>query len=246
MAIYLSCKTSSALNHSLHILPRILCPLLISITVALLATPAAVALSLTGQASVIDGDTIEIHGQRIRLHGIDAPESSQLCKRPSGDTWRCGQQAALALSDQIGQGPVACRQVDTDHYGRSISICTSSDQDLNEWMVREGWAVAYRRYSEDYVVNEQQAKDAAMNIWSSDFVMPWDWRRGDRIEDRQQETQHASGCAIKGNISRDGTRIYHVPGGAFYDRTRISPEQGERWFCSEAEAKAAGWRRSMR
>ena len=202
---------------------------------------------LSGVASVIDGDTLEIHGTRIRLHGIDAPESAQLCKRPSGKTWRCGQQASLALSDRLGRSPVTCRRTDTDRYGRMVAVCTEEGADINAWMVAEGWAVAYTRYSRDYAGLEARAKAAGSKIWSGAFVMPWEWRRGQRVvETRPPRDARRTGCDIKGNINRRGDRIYHLPAAHSYARTRIDEGEGERWFCSEEEARQAGWRRSGR
>ena len=114
---------------------------------------------LQGVASVIDGDTIEIHGTRIRLNGIDAPESGQLCQDARGTAWRCGQQAALALSDRIGRRQVvSCQQTDTDRYGRVVADCFVGRENLNRWMVREGWAVAYRQYSTAYIPAEDHAR----------------------------------------------------------------------------------------
>ena len=146
----------------------------------LLGSSPVCAETLKGVASVIDGDTIEIRGDRIRFHGIDSPESRQLCTEPSGVTWRCGQQAALALSDRIGRRSVSCEARDTDRYGRTIAVCTQNIEDLNRWMVLEGWAVAYLQYSQDYALAEADAQSAGRNIWSGSFVMPWDWRRGIR------------------------------------------------------------------
>ena len=120
--------------------------------------------TITGTASVIDGDTIEIHGQRIRLHGIDAPESSQLCERENGQRYRCGQVAALALSDKIGRRPVTCDDRGRDRYGRVIAVCSQSGEDLNAWMVSQGQAVAYRRYSRDYVPMEDAARNGGLGI----------------------------------------------------------------------------------
>ena len=97
---------------------------------------------IVGVASVIDGDTIEIHGQRIRLFGIDAPESSQLCVRPTGERWYCGQRASFALADRIGRATVSCQPRDFDRYGRVVAVCFKGNEDLNRWMVASGWAAA--------------------------------------------------------------------------------------------------------
>jgi endonuclease YncB( thermonuclease family) len=154
----------------------------LTLTLCLLLLPLSIsAEASTGVASVTDRDTLEIRGVRIRLHGIDAPESRQSCTRGSGDAWRCGQQAALALSDRIGRRPVSCMVRDVDRYDPAIAVCMEGGEDLNRWLVSEGWAVAYKRYSRDYVGAEDQAHRAGRNIWSGQFVMPWDWRRGQRV-----------------------------------------------------------------
>lgn len=141
------------------------------------AAPAARAQqSIVGVASVIDGDTIEVHGARIRMHGIDAPESRQECIRADGTSWRCGQQAALALSDRVGRATIRCEPRDRDRYGRVVAVCFKGTEDLNRWMVATGWVVAYRKYSLDYVADEERAKRAKLGIWSGSFEMPWDWR----------------------------------------------------------------------
>lgn len=134
---------------------------------------------LTGTASVIDGDTIEIHGQRIRLHGIDAPESSQTCLT-SGEAWRCGAQAANKLSEKINRQTVTCDKRDIDRYGRIVAVCFAGGSDLNAWLVNEGLAVAYRKYSDDYVSQESEAQVAKRGVWGSEFQMPWDWRKAKR------------------------------------------------------------------
>jgi endonuclease YncB( thermonuclease family) len=131
---------------------------------------------LVGVASVIDGDTIEIHGQRIRLHGIDAPESSQTCLDADGQKWRCGQRAALALQDLIGRRTVTCDERDVDRYGRVVGRCLVDEIDINEWLVAEGLALAYRHYSMDYVAAEATARAARRGMWAGTFEPPWDWR----------------------------------------------------------------------
>ena len=211
--------------------------------------PAAHESTISGRASVIDGDSLEIHGTRIRLFGIDAPESAQSCLR-EGIPVRCGQKSALALSDKIGTRPISCVSNGTDRYGRAVAVCRAGSTDLNKWMVSRGWAVAYRQYSSTYASEEEAAAKAKRGIWQTEFIMPWDWRRsrGSTSDIAQNAGPNSApgSCVIKGNVSASGERIYHVPGGAFYSRTFVNPIKGERWFCSEAEARAAGWRRSRR
>jgi endonuclease YncB( thermonuclease family) len=132
---------------------------------------------LAGIASVIDGDTIEIHGRRIRLWGIDAPEESQLC-RLNGKTWRCGQQSALALSSYIGLRTVSCEQRDIDRYGRAVAVCSiGQTRDLSEWLIRSGWALDYSRYSRGaYSDAQREAERTRRGMWQGQFDKPWEWR----------------------------------------------------------------------
>ena len=201
---------------------------------------------LSGIARVLDGDTIEIANQRIRLWGVDAPEGKQTCLDGSR-RWPCGRRATQALAGRIDGRSVACEERDRD--GRIIAVCRHGGRDVNAWLVREGWALAFRRYSRAYVDEETAAKAARRGLWRGKFVRPWDWRRGKRLQIANQEARSApsrdsGACNIKGNISRNsGRRIYHVPGDPDYARTRISTSHGERWFCSESEARVAGWRR---
>jgi endonuclease YncB( thermonuclease family) len=132
---------------------------------------------LAGQASVIDGDTIDIHGTRIRFSGIDAPESGQTCEA-GGTSYRCGQRAALALSDFIGNHTVSCNKIGTDRYRRVIARCFAAGIDLSSWMVLNGWAIAYRKYSMDYVADEDRARNQRVGIWAGTFVAPELWRKG--------------------------------------------------------------------
>ncbi|MCJ2108470.1 thermonuclease family protein [Methylobacterium sp. E-041] len=134
-------------------------PLLAAI-VMLQGGGAFAAEPIVGRASVTDGDTVVIQGTRIRLFGIDAPESAQVCEDAAGKEYRCGQVAALALSDRIGEAPISCEPRDTDCYGRTLAICRKSLEDLNAWMVAQGHAVAFRRYSSEYVGQEAQARAA--------------------------------------------------------------------------------------
>ena len=130
---------------------------------------------IVGSASVTDGDTIRIGKIRIRLHGIDAPETRQKCKI-DGKEWGCGSEATQALIKIIGQKVVSCNRKGVDRYKRVIGVCRVGAIDLNAWMVINGWAVAYRRYSRDYILDEQKAKESKKGIWQGHFIMPWSWR----------------------------------------------------------------------
>lgn len=147
-----------------------------AIAVCMIACSACARADLVGIASVIDGDTIEIHGQRIRLEGIDAPESGQTCTRAGGQSWRCGQAAAVALSEHIGRAVIRCEPSGADHYGRTLAACFKDAEDLNRWLVSVGLAVAYRRYSLAYVGAEEEAHRGRLGVWSGEFDMPWIWR----------------------------------------------------------------------
>ncbi len=136
----------------------------------LLATPALA--DVAGTARVIDGDTLEIHGQRIRLHGNDAPESRQLCFI-DGKRWQCGKDAANILADRIARRPVTCEDLGRDRYKRIIARCTVAGEDMGAWLVQQGLALAYRRYSVDYVHEEADAQAARRGIWAGELVKPW-------------------------------------------------------------------------
>jgi len=134
----------------------------------------------TGVASVIDGDTIEVRGVRIRFDGVDAPEARQICTK-DGKSWRCGAASANALHEYLGRRTVKCQNMGTDRYKRMIGRCSVGDTDLNSWLVRHGWALDYEKYSGGlYRAEEEAARAAKDGIWSSTFVVPWDWRRGAR------------------------------------------------------------------
>lgn len=135
----------------------------------------------------------------------------------------------MALSDRIGQSPITCEPRDTDRYGRTVAVCQKDSEDLNAWMVSQGHAIAYRRYSTDYVAAETTAKATKRGIWAGAFTTPSDWRRGERARGMgfaapcgpegpipapagRAETPAPGDCAIKGNISRAGEKVHHVPG----------------------------------
>lgn len=133
---------------------------------------------VSGWARVVDGDTIQIDGQRIRFVGIDAPESEQTCRKASGTEWPCGVAAADMLADRIGFfSTVTCVGTDHDTFGRLLAVCSAHGEDLSAWMVRQGWALAYRQYSSSYIEEEAAARAARAGIWAGTFETPWDYRR---------------------------------------------------------------------
>jgi endonuclease YncB( thermonuclease family) len=137
----------------------------------------AVAGEIVGNPTITDGDTIKIINKRIRLHGIDAPENAQLCKKNSKE-YDCGKIASDALAKKINKNQVTCRVQDKlDRYKRYIGVCFVGSINLNRWMVRNGHAVAYRRYSKDYIRDENYAKTNKLGLWSGDFTNPEKWRK---------------------------------------------------------------------
>jgi endonuclease YncB( thermonuclease family) len=143
----------------------------------LASIPDAFADDLAGRASVIDGDTLEIHGTRIRLWGIDAPELDQLCRNRSSEHYRCAQKAANDLDSFIVRRPVECVEVDRDQYKRAVAVCAVAGIDLADWMVRNGHALDWPQYSKgDYAAAQDEAKRAERGMWSGGFVEPWRYR----------------------------------------------------------------------
>ena len=157
-----------------------LLPATIAIVLGVLGSSVMAAEPVVGVASVIDGDTIEIHGERIRLDAIDAPETRQLCRQSDGTPWRCGQKSAFALSDIMGRATIRCEQKSRDRYRRIIAVCFKGTINLNAWMVEQGWAVAFRKYGLDYVTQEDEARVNRRGMWAGGFDMPWDWRATNR------------------------------------------------------------------
>lgn len=147
---------------------------------AVMATAGASAQSIVGEPAVTDGDTLIMQGQRVRLWGIDAPETQQSCMGSSG-RFQCGAEATRYLQALIaGKGPATCAIKTVDRYKRLVAICQVQGRDLGAEMVRAGWALAFIRYSNDYVGIEADARQARRGMWAGSFEAPWDWRAGKR------------------------------------------------------------------
>lgn len=205
------------------------------IVLVALAAPVC-AQTLVGAARVVDGDTLVVAERSIRLMGIDAPERGQSCTDAAGRGWDCGGFATAAL-ERLARDGVRCSGTGNDRYGRLVARCSAAGGDIGAALVEGGAAFAYARYSAEYLPAEARARDAGRGVWQGQAQRP------DLVRAAGRAGEAPAGCAIKGNISAGG-RLYHLPGGRSYGATRISTGNGERWFCSEAEARAAGWRKA--
>lgn len=186
---------------------------------------------------IVDGDTIDLDGTRYRLNGIDAPEYGQKCNKPSG-TWPCGKKAVEVIAALTEGQAVKCEPIIEDGFGRTVATCYVNGADIGAQLVEMGLAWAFVKFSKVYVEQESKAKKAGIGIWQAHTKTAWDYRAEKWVVAKQIAPD---GCPIKGNVSRNG-RIYHAPWSPWYNRTKVSLAKGERWFCNEAEAVAAGWR----
>ena len=140
--------------------------------------------TITGQVRVIDGDTLQIAGKRIRLHGIDTPEMRQFCTL-NHQKWPCGVGAKEAIVALIDGQQVRCEKRDMDRYGRIVAVCFANEINLNASLVAGGWGLAYRRYSKDYVDEENEARKNHRGMWRGSFISPWEWRHQRRFFKRK-------------------------------------------------------------
>ena len=229
---------------------------------------------------VTDGDSLFVRLEsgpvEVRMHAADAPEYDQ----PGG------RAAQAALRQRLPRGAVVTLEpVDQDRYSRLVATVRQDGQNLDQWLVRQGYAWAYRHYTGDvaYCEFEDEARRAQRGLWAlpaTQRIAPWDWRARKRdithrVQDYSGETLErcqaalmpvpkrvttttgpgqvprvapgaesgspTAACRIKGNIGSGGRKLYHVPGTASYQSTRIDPTKGERWFCTVAEAEREGW-----
>jgi endonuclease YncB( thermonuclease family) len=140
--------------------------------------PRTLGEPVTGRADVIDGDSLEVAGVRIRLFGIDAPERDQDCQDAGGKSYSCGRAASRALAAAIGGRSVTCTPVEVDQYNRDVAVCMAGDLDLGDAMVRGGHALDYPRHSRGrYAGAEREARDARRGVWAGKFERPATWRQ---------------------------------------------------------------------
>jgi endonuclease YncB( thermonuclease family) len=198
---------------------------------------------VSGPAHVVDGDTIDIGGTRIRLEGIDAPEAGQTCQTALGETWACGTAATRLMVDLTRDVSVDCYSRGLDKYGRLLGICFARGVDINAEMVRQGYAWAFVKYSTHYVAEEAAAHTALRGIWQGPALPAWEYR-AQKWASASTQPSAPAGCVIKGNVSRTGL-VYHMPWSPWYDKVAMRDDKGTRWFCTEADALKAGWRPAL-
>jgi endonuclease YncB( thermonuclease family) len=235
-------------------------------SLALLLPAMAQAADIIGTAKVREGDHVNIGNSRIRLGGIDAPSVDQLCLNNSGERWTCGVAARDELIKHTDNKIWTCRlrQSAADRRGRIIARCEVDGEDIQRWMVRNGWALAYARFSHDYEEDEKAAREAKAGMWQGAFIAPWDWRVRNKkttvlgavkppenanailLASASGSVAPSPECTIKGNVNRAGECIYHKPTSRWYAKIEMKISKGTRWFCSVDEAEAAGCRETRR
>ncbi|MGI9403648.1 MAG: thermonuclease family protein [Hyphomicrobium sp.] len=207
------------------------------------ALPALPSLTLAssiieGRGVAISGDTLRVAGRTLRLDGIEAPVPGQRCLRGKSRRWDCGASATAFLARLVRRARVTCEISGSDDRDRPLGDCRIGDKDLAAELVRGGHVFATTGFFAPYTSLEDAARKAKLGVWRGEAVRPSDYRA-----QKWEEAKRAApdGCPIKGNVSR-GRRIYVLPWSRDYKRVRITRRRGERWFCSETEAQAAGWK----
>jgi endonuclease YncB( thermonuclease family) len=198
--------------------------------------------SVNGRATALSGDTLRVGSTTIAMAGIEAPLNGQMCSSGSARHWRCDAAAKAELARLAESGRVACKLSRADANGRRAGSCKIGDRDIAAELVRSGHVFADTGLFSSYATLEQEARAAKLGVWGGDAERPADYR-AHKWQDAKRDAP--DGCPIKGGVRR-GQRIYVLPWSRDYASTRVSVGRGERWFCSESEAQAAGWKPSDR
>ncbi len=200
----------------------------------------AKATEVRGQAFVVNGAIIKINDTLVRLRDIDPPVSNQRCDLGDGTEWYCGRSAAAVLRLMAHTRVVACKlsgEMDAAGLAR-LATCEASGQDIGEEMLRRGMAWAKQGAPRSYRDAEQEAREREMGVFKAATATASEFR-AQRLRDARSKTGQQ--CVIKGNVDVFGRRIYHTPWSQWYALTQVTAHKGDRWFCSEQEAVAAGW-----
>ena len=203
-------------------------------------TPAAAPTTseISGRATAITGDLLRVGGKLVRLDGVEAPAPSQPCYRSNGRRWGCAAAARAGLSRIIRHKAVTCRPSGQDESGRILARCVvDGNKDITAELVRNGHVFATKSFFNSLSSEEEAARNAKAGIWQGEVARPQEWRER-AWEDAKRDAP--DGCPIKGLV-RASSKQYELPWFADYGRAKVRTERGERWFCSEGEAKAAGF-----
>jgi endonuclease YncB( thermonuclease family) len=224
----------------------------------------AAAAELTGVPRIISGNVIAIGKTRLWLTGVSAPGLEQVCLDASGARWPCGVTARDELAKHVGSEAWTCQTEHHEGTERLFGICSVAGEDVGKWLIGAGWAIAGQHATKDQEAAEAEAKGRKAGLWAGAFIAPREWHRrnaqapklgaldispGMRVlllHGHSGSTPPSPDCAIKGHINRSGTCIYHMPGGRWYARVSMQPDNGDRWFCSQEEAVQANCRETRR
>lgn len=198
---------------------------------------------IVGRAFASSGDTLRVGGQTIRLDGIEAPDRDQFCARSDSRSWRCGEAALTALTRLVAGRQIRCEPVGKEDGGAVRATCASGNVDIGGALVEAGHVLADSGMMARYRSAQAKAQQAKVGLWSGAGTpeRPAEWRQRLWNEARSRAPQ---GCPIKGKVAGrrgDTVKTYHLPWSPTYMRLRVVSARGERWFCSEAEARAAGF-----
>ena len=197
---------------------------------------------LTGRADAVTGDLLRVEGQLVRLTGIETPEPKQPCLKSNGRRWSCGTSARSALDKLVHGKIVVCTSSGEDDAGHTLATCRSDETDIAAELVRGGHVFSIEGLLSTYASAEEEARTAKLGIWQGEFVRPDAWRQ--RVWEEAKRIA-PEGCPIKGYV-RASDRTYAMPWSAGYNGGKIRAVNGDRWFCSEEEARAAGFKLSSR
>ncbi|MGQ0455735.1 MAG: thermonuclease family protein [Hyphomicrobium sp.] len=199
-------------------------------------------LELDGRATAISGDALRLNGQIVRLAGVAAPEDNQPCFTAKGRRWSCSAFARKALERIVRGKRVACTPSGADDSGVTRASCQIDGEDIARALIRGGHVFAESGLFAAYRAEEDAAREAQAGVWQGETVRPEDWRT--RIWEEAKRTA-PDGCPIKG-VMRAGEGVYAMPWSSDYAVGRVGTAKGDRWFCSEQEARDAGFKPSLR
>jgi endonuclease YncB( thermonuclease family) len=200
--------------------------------------PGLSAEVVEGRGTAVAGDVLRVREVIVRLNGIEAPLPSQRCVRPGNRRWKCGEASQEALARALRSGPVRCELRGRDEGGRALGTCTVRGKDVAASLVREGAVFAAGGLLARYRDEERQAMAERAGLWQGEAERPSEYRA--KLWEAAKRTAPDE-CPIKGQVSSNG-KYYLVPWSPNYTRAQVRTQRGERWFCSEREALAAGWK----